>query len=120
MNNGYCNGGNLSGTYIIENQLHYQDLEWYEALEDSELKEEALRNKAIMEGFINEDDESHYEQMRQWNVYTNYNDTYEINHRSNEREELCEIQELPDLMKEISTNIGGDFSNLEDLEVLES
>ncbi|GKD68755.1 hypothetical protein Tco_1322845 [Tanacetum coccineum] len=70
---GYCNGGNLPGTYIIGNQLHYQDYEWYEALEDSELKDEALRNKAIMEGFINEDDdESH-----------------------NEREELCEVHELP-------------------------
>ncbi|GJX92235.1 hypothetical protein Tco_0345561 [Tanacetum coccineum] len=31
------------------------DYEWYEALEDSELRDEALRNKAIMEGFINED-----------------------------------------------------------------
>ncbi|GKD40137.1 hypothetical protein Tco_1260344 [Tanacetum coccineum] len=59
---GYCNGGNLPGTYFIENQLHYQDYEWYEALEDSELKDEALRNKAIMEGFINkDDDESCYE-----------------------------------------------------------
>ncbi|GKE89158.1 hypothetical protein Tco_1566633, partial [Tanacetum coccineum] len=45
--NGYYNGGNLPGTYIIGNQLHYQDLEWYEALENSELKDEALRNKAI-------------------------------------------------------------------------
>ncbi|GJU33475.1 hypothetical protein Tco_1177064 [Tanacetum coccineum] len=27
MNDGYCNGGNLPGTYIIGNQLHYQDLE---------------------------------------------------------------------------------------------
>ncbi|GKB34972.1 putative reverse transcriptase domain-containing protein [Tanacetum coccineum] len=71
--NGYCNGGNLPKTYIIGNQLHCQDYEWYEALEDSELKYEALRNKAIMEGFINEDDdESH-----------------------NEREELCEVHELP-------------------------
>ncbi|GJY39144.1 hypothetical protein Tco_0425508 [Tanacetum coccineum] len=62
---GYCNGGNLPGTYIIENQLHNQDVEWYEALEDSELKDLALRNKAIMEGFINEDDdESCYEQKR--------------------------------------------------------
>ncbi|GJY02987.1 hypothetical protein Tco_0361139 [Tanacetum coccineum] len=43
-NDGYCNGGNLPGTYIIGNQLHYQDYEWYEALEDSELKDEALRN----------------------------------------------------------------------------
>ncbi|GJT29404.1 hypothetical protein Tco_0909679 [Tanacetum coccineum] len=87
MDDGYCNGGNLLGTYIIRNQLHYQDYEWYEALEDSELKDEALRNKAIMEGFI-DDDESHYEQMRRWNIYTNYNDAYEINHEDNEREEL--------------------------------
>ncbi|GJT33622.1 hypothetical protein Tco_0924041 [Tanacetum coccineum] len=35
---GYCNGGNLPETYIIGNQLHYQDYEWYEALEDCELK----------------------------------------------------------------------------------
>ncbi|GKD65987.1 hypothetical protein Tco_1308095, partial [Tanacetum coccineum] len=38
------------------------DYEWYEALEDSELKNEALRNKAIMEGFIDDDDESRYKQ----------------------------------------------------------
>ncbi|GJX00974.1 hypothetical protein Tco_0184887 [Tanacetum coccineum] len=67
---GYCNGGNLPGTYIIGNQLHYQDYECYEALEDSELKNEALRNKVIMEGFINE-------------VY------------DDKREELCEVHELP-------------------------
>ncbi|GKB85707.1 hypothetical protein Tco_0957979 [Tanacetum coccineum] len=72
---------------------HYQDLGWYEALEDSELKEEALRNKAIMEGLIEEEDndESRYEQRRQWNMYTNY----EINHDVAEREELCEIHEFP-------------------------
>ncbi|GJZ73944.1 MAK10-like protein [Tanacetum coccineum] len=62
---GYCNGENLPGAYHIGNSLHYQDLEWYEALEDCELKDEALRNKAIMEGFIKEDnDESRYEQRR--------------------------------------------------------
>ncbi|GJU61522.1 hypothetical protein Tco_1243357 [Tanacetum coccineum] len=55
---GYCNGENLPGTYIVGNSLHYQDLEWYEALEDGELKVEALKNKAIMEGIIEEDDES--------------------------------------------------------------
>ncbi|GJS85686.1 hypothetical protein Tco_0752227 [Tanacetum coccineum] len=54
----YCNGGNLPGAYIAGNTLCYQDLEWYDALKDSELKEEALRNKAIMEGLINEDVES--------------------------------------------------------------
>ncbi|GKD51487.1 hypothetical protein Tco_1280463 [Tanacetum coccineum] len=94
--NGYCNGGNLPGAYIIGNQLHYQDYEWYKALKDCKLKDEALRNKAIMEGSIKEDDDkSRYEQKRRWNTYTNYNDTYEINHENNKREELFEIQELP-------------------------
>ncbi|GJS48530.1 hypothetical protein Tco_0598651 [Tanacetum coccineum] len=93
---GYSNGGNLPETYIIGNRLHYQDYEWYEALEGSELKDEALRNKAIMERFINEgDDESRYEQERRWNIYTKYDDAYEINHEDNEREELCEVHELP-------------------------
>ncbi|GJV06965.1 hypothetical protein Tco_1344621 [Tanacetum coccineum] len=45
-----CNGGNLPGAYIVGNTLHYQDLEWYDALKDSELKDEALRNKLYMEG----------------------------------------------------------------------
>ncbi|GKB58726.1 hypothetical protein Tco_0914912, partial [Tanacetum coccineum] len=35
---GYCNGGNLPGAYIIRNTLRYQDLEWYEALKDGKLK----------------------------------------------------------------------------------
>nr|GEV62670.1 RNA-directed DNA polymerase, eukaryota [Tanacetum cinerariifolium] len=82
-------------TYIVGNQLHYQDCEWYEALEDSEHKDKALRNKAIMEGFIKEDDESRYEQKRRWNIYTNYDDAYEINCEDNESEELCEVHELP-------------------------
>ncbi|GJQ95799.1 VIER F-box protein 2 [Tanacetum coccineum] len=67
------------------------DYEWYEALEDSKLKDKSLRNKAIMEGFIDDDDESRYEQMRRWNIYTNYDDAYEINHEDNKREELYEI-----------------------------
>ncbi|GKA64434.1 hypothetical protein Tco_0764040, partial [Tanacetum coccineum] len=58
----YCNGGNLPGAYIIGNSLHYKDFEWYEALEDGELKEEALRNKAIMEGTIDDDDKSNDEE----------------------------------------------------------
>ncbi|GKC27351.1 VIER F-box protein 2 [Tanacetum coccineum] len=96
MDDRYCNGRNLPRTYIIENQLHYQDYEWYEALEDCELKDEALRNKAIMEGFIKEDDdESCNEQKRRWNIYTNYDDAYEINHEDNESKELCEVHELP-------------------------
>ncbi|GJW75617.1 hypothetical protein Tco_0134987 [Tanacetum coccineum] len=85
-NDGYYNGGNLPGTYIIGNQLHYQDYEWYEALEDGELKDEALRNKAIMKGLINEgDDESCFEQERRWNIYTKYDDAYDHKPRDKNR-----------------------------------
>nr|GEX04255.1 hypothetical protein [Tanacetum cinerariifolium] len=52
---GYCNRRNLSGAYIDGNTLCYQDLEWYDALKDNKLKEEALKNKAIMEGMIDKD-----------------------------------------------------------------
>ncbi|GKE66653.1 hypothetical protein Tco_1520814 [Tanacetum coccineum] len=55
---GYFTGGNLPSAYHIGNSLHYQDLEWYEALKDSELIDKALRNKAIMEGLISDDESS--------------------------------------------------------------
>ncbi|GKB00485.1 hypothetical protein Tco_0828478 [Tanacetum coccineum] len=66
---GYCNGGNLPGAYIVGNTLRYQDLEWYDTLKDNELKDEALRNKAIMEGLIDEDDESSNNGWRKWDGY---------------------------------------------------
>ncbi|GJU88211.1 hypothetical protein Tco_1300634 [Tanacetum coccineum] len=66
---GYCNGGNLPGAYIIRNTLRYQDFKWYEALKDDKLKEEALKNKAIMEGIIK----------------------YGNDESSNEDEERCEV-----------------------------
>ncbi|GKB65714.1 hypothetical protein Tco_0921900 [Tanacetum coccineum] len=71
MDDGYCNGGNLPGSYIIGNQLHYQDYEWYEALEDSKLKDNALKNKAIMEGLIS-DDESSNDCWKRWKSYEIY------------------------------------------------
>ncbi|GJW50959.1 hypothetical protein Tco_0092310 [Tanacetum coccineum] len=75
--------------------LNILDYEWYDALEDSELKDKALRYKAIMEGFIKDDDDkSRYEQKRRWNTYTDYDDAYEINHEHNKCEELCEVHEL--------------------------
>ncbi|GJT40826.1 hypothetical protein Tco_0612845 [Tanacetum coccineum] len=55
---GYYNGGNLPRAYIVGNTLRYQDLEWYDALKDSKLKKEALKNKDIMEGIIEDNDES--------------------------------------------------------------
>nr|GEX20557.1 elongation factor 1-alpha [Tanacetum cinerariifolium] len=42
---------------IVDPLVLPNDYEWYKALEDRELKEEALRNKVIMEGIIDDDDE---------------------------------------------------------------
>ncbi|GJX41577.1 hypothetical protein Tco_0256567 [Tanacetum coccineum] len=67
----YCNGGNLPGAFIIGNTLHYQNLEWYDALKDSKLKEEALKNKAIMEGMIDKDEESSNEVIMKYLVKVN-------------------------------------------------
>ncbi|GJW58745.1 hypothetical protein Tco_0105476 [Tanacetum coccineum] len=65
-------------SYIVGNTLRYQDFEWYEALKDGKLKEEALKNKAIMEGIIEDkDNESSNEGWRRWNVYENTNHGYE-------------------------------------------
>ncbi|GKB22138.1 hypothetical protein Tco_0856061 [Tanacetum coccineum] len=96
---GYCNARNLLGAYIVGNTLHYQDLEWYDALKDSELKEEALRNKAILEGFINEDDESSTNGWRRWDGYEiadhdKKEREYENEHEDEERYELFDDHEL--------------------------
>nr|GEV27847.1 integrase, catalytic region, zinc finger, CCHC-type, peptidase aspartic, catalytic [Tanacetum cinerariifolium] len=91
---GYCNGGNLPGAYIVGNALCYQDFKWYKALKKDKLKEEALKNKAIMEGIIqDEDNESSNEGWRRWNDYENTNHghkerEYEMEHENKERCEL--------------------------------
>nr|GEU69772.1 hypothetical protein [Tanacetum cinerariifolium] len=97
--NRYCNGGNLPGAYIVGNSLHYQDLEWYEALKDGELKEEALKNKAIMEGIIEEDYESSNEGWRRWDGYeiTNHDQEereFKMEHNNEGRCELFDDHEL--------------------------
>ncbi|GJS22423.1 hypothetical protein Tco_0451055 [Tanacetum coccineum] len=55
---GYCNGGNLPGRFRVGNTIQYQDYEWYEALEDSDLKDESLRNKVALEESMNQEKES--------------------------------------------------------------
>ncbi|GJT66357.1 hypothetical protein Tco_1017837 [Tanacetum coccineum] len=92
-NDGYCNGGNLPGAYIIKNTLRYQDLEWYEALKDGKLKEKALKNKAIMDGMIEEDDESSNEGWKRWDDFdnTNHDNEESENEMEHEEEERCEV-----------------------------
>ncbi|GJU58340.1 hypothetical protein Tco_1236106 [Tanacetum coccineum] len=55
---GYCNTGDLPRLIQEGNLICYQDYEWYATIEDSELKEEALNNKAILEESMNVEGES--------------------------------------------------------------
>ncbi|GJU92890.1 hypothetical protein Tco_1317646 [Tanacetum coccineum] len=72
----------------------------HHSLKDGELKEQALKNKAIMEGIINEDDESSNEG---WKIWENFKDTnrdqedreYEMEHEDEKRCELFDDQERP-------------------------
>ncbi|GJZ03979.1 hypothetical protein Tco_0537254 [Tanacetum coccineum] len=92
---GYCNGGNFPGAYHIGNLLYYQDLEWYEVHEDSELKDEALWNKAIMEGLIS-DDKSSNDYWKRWKSheinYLDYDEGEYENETHKEGQELCGIK----------------------------
>ncbi|GJY77587.1 hypothetical protein Tco_0483388 [Tanacetum coccineum] len=77
---GYCNGGNFPGAFRVGNTLRCQDLEWYEALEDGKIKDEALQNKAIMKRVIGIDEESCDKAWRRWDHYEN------TTHNDEERE----------------------------------
>ncbi|GJV71209.1 hypothetical protein Tco_1491204 [Tanacetum coccineum] len=84
---------------IVGNTLRYQDLEWYDALKDSELKEEALRNKAIMEGLIDDDVELNYKGWKSWDDFENTNGDrkereWEYEHEDKERYELFDNHKL--------------------------
>ncbi|GJW48957.1 hypothetical protein Tco_0080603 [Tanacetum coccineum] len=71
------------------------NLEWYEALEDSELKDEALQNKAIMEGLISDDGSSN-DCWKRWKsheiYYHNYNEGEYEYETQEEGHELCGIK----------------------------
>nr|GEZ42908.1 hypothetical protein [Tanacetum cinerariifolium] len=60
---------------------------------DSKLKEESLKNKAIMEGIINEDDESSNNGWRRWDNFKNTNPDHEEREYEMEQkdEESCEL-----------------------------
>ncbi|GKC87321.1 hypothetical protein Tco_1147970 [Tanacetum coccineum] len=85
---------NLPGAYIIGNTLRYQDLEWYEALKDGKLKEEALKNKAIMDGMIDEDDEPSNEGWKIWDDFDNTNRDNEERPRCKEIDNVGEVSTI--------------------------
>ncbi|GJY67897.1 hypothetical protein Tco_0470879 [Tanacetum coccineum] len=82
----------------IDPNLLTKDIEGFKTYEESlldyELKEQALRNKAIMEGLIS-DDESSNDGWRRWeshkNTYHDHNELEYENETHDERQELCEL-----------------------------
>ncbi|GJR11098.1 hypothetical protein Tco_0793750 [Tanacetum coccineum] len=144
---GYCNGGNFPSAYHIGNSLHYQDLEWYEALEDSKLK---WKNHEINYHDYNEEEyenETHNEGHELCGIKTREVPVCQIKryklikYSFNDEEEYGAVKEdeYDDLTitsneacrayqeifrmidegwkdlgsKEISTNISGEFTNME-------
>ncbi|GKC61383.1 hypothetical protein Tco_1088981 [Tanacetum coccineum] len=97
-------GASCSSTTIkdveVGNALCYQDLEWYDALKDSKLKKEALKNKSIIEGMIEDNDESSNDGWRRWDgyeivVHDQEEKEYDNEHEDEERCEMFDDHELP-------------------------
>ncbi|GKC56331.1 hypothetical protein Tco_1083929, partial [Tanacetum coccineum] len=73
-------------------ETNHDDEQEIDALKDIKLKEEALKNKAIMEGIINKDEESSNEGWRRWDDFDNTNhDNKSENEMEHEDEERCEV-----------------------------
>ncbi|GJU29163.1 hypothetical protein Tco_1172752 [Tanacetum coccineum] len=113
---GYFNGGNFPGAFKVSNTLRYQDYEWYEALEESDLKDEALRNKAALEESMNQEEESsnddwsHYSPIDEWEDYehdanieadvnSNYNPYFDISRLFNDHTTKNDDKDVQDEME---------------------
>nr|GEX99832.1 hypothetical protein [Tanacetum cinerariifolium] len=68
----YCNEGDLPRVIRIEDEIYFETYEWYENIEDGELKDEALNYKAILEESMNVEEESsdntrnHHSPIDEW------------------------------------------------------
>ncbi|GJW29744.1 hypothetical protein Tco_0046619 [Tanacetum coccineum] len=103
----------MHSAYVLDMAVYFSSAKAVRAIQESfgyhkpilmvprsELKEEALRNKAIMEGLINEDDESSNNGWRRWDGYEisdhdQEEKEYENEHEDEERCELFDNHELP-------------------------
>ncbi|GJX27675.1 hypothetical protein Tco_0235754 [Tanacetum coccineum] len=94
----YCNIGDLPGFIREGNSIRYEDYEWYNTIEDSELKEEALINKRILEESMNAMKESsddkwdHDSPVDEWKDYehTTYIRT-DTSSNQNTYNNICQI-----------------------------
>ncbi|GKB24480.1 hypothetical protein Tco_0863881 [Tanacetum coccineum] len=125
----YCNTGDLPRFVREGNSIRYENDEWYDTIDDSELKEKALINKATLEESINANEESsdyvlsHYSPIDEWKDYEHT--TYikiDVSSNQNTYNNVCRI-----IMnhKETQKNdgwfdkhelMGDDYDDISDLE----
>nr|GEU72910.1 hypothetical protein [Tanacetum cinerariifolium] len=98
MEVGYCNTGDLPGFIREGNLIRYEDYEWYNTIEESELKEEALINKRTLEESMNmieelsDDEWDHDLPVKEWKDYEHT--TYiriDVYSNQNTYNNVCEI-----------------------------
>ncbi|GKC44498.1 hypothetical protein Tco_1062220 [Tanacetum coccineum] len=93
---GCCNGGDLPGMTRIGNMIYFEDYEWYEELEDDELKDKALTNKAIFEGLMEsmEDKDDDIEDLGEYLIPNE--DPYYVNEEEGRsKERRCKLLGIP-------------------------
>ncbi|GJS40817.1 hypothetical protein Tco_0565860 [Tanacetum coccineum] len=111
---GFCNGGELPRMIRVGYMTYFQHNEWYDDLTDNNLKEEALKQKAIYENSwgdatqkcwwkINDHECSPFANWRDYicGPYTNVNTTYDpyLDSRNGKTSNNYDIQEEQELRK---------------------
>ncbi|GKB18297.1 ribonuclease H-like domain-containing protein [Tanacetum coccineum] len=96
--------GDLPGLIREGNSIHYKDYEWYDKIEESELKMEASNNKRMLEESMNEKEEY----FRLFNDYTTKDEgeivQYEIELNNDEDDDMGHLDDTCSSKKSVSLN----------------
>ncbi|GJV41924.1 hypothetical protein Tco_1420364 [Tanacetum coccineum] len=123
------NIGDLPGLIREGNLIHYESYEWYDMIEDSQLKEEALNNKKVLEKSMNKKEESSDDErsldspIDEWEDYehdnmeadvnSNYNPYLDISWVFNDHRRRREDEIVQDEM-DLNNDKGDDMRHLDD------
>ncbi|GJY24959.1 hypothetical protein Tco_0399685 [Tanacetum coccineum] len=123
------NIGDLPGLIREGNLIRYESYEWYDMIEDSQLKEEALNNKKVLEESMNKKEESSDDERRldspidEWEDYehdnieaavnSNYNPYLDISRVFNDHRRRSEDEIVQDEM-DLNNDKGDDMRHLDD------
>ncbi|GKB23718.1 hypothetical protein Tco_0863119 [Tanacetum coccineum] len=94
---GYCNGGNLPGAYMVFLISRILILEFIYIIYIYVLRSKFHHGSAIMGGIIDKDDESRNEGWRRWDEYENaiHDNEERENEEEHGNEERCELFDNP-------------------------